>query len=90
MLKQHEYAQIAHISGEILLSLINDILDFSKIEARKLELETLRLRSALYAEGYMPISWPSALMRKGWSWSAWWSPKFRRSCAAIREGCARF
>ena len=39
--EQQEYAQIAHISGEILLSLINDILDFSKIEARKLELEML-------------------------------------------------
>ncbi|MEI6104790.1 MAG: ATP-binding protein [Methanothrix sp.] len=39
--EQHEYAQIAHISGEMLLTLINDILDFSKIEARKLELETL-------------------------------------------------
>ncbi len=39
--EQHEYAQIAHISGEMLLSIINDILDFSKIEARKLELETL-------------------------------------------------
>jgi PAS domain S-box-containing protein len=39
--EQHEYALIAHISGEMLLTLINDILDFSKIEARKLELETL-------------------------------------------------
>jgi CheY-like chemotaxis protein len=39
--EQHECAQIASFSGEILLSLINDILDFSKIEARKLELETL-------------------------------------------------
>jgi PAS domain S-box-containing protein len=39
--EQHEYAQIAHISGEMLLSLINDILDFSKIEARKLQLEML-------------------------------------------------
>ena len=39
--EQHEYAQIAHISGEMLLSLINDILDFSKIEARKLEMEML-------------------------------------------------
>ncbi len=47
--KQHEYAQIAHISGKMLLSLINDILDFTKIEARKLELETLDydLRSTL-------------------------------------------
>jgi len=47
--EQHEYAQIAQISGEILLSLINDILDFSKIEACKLELETLDfdLRSTL-------------------------------------------
>ncbi len=39
--EQHEYAQIAHISGEMLLSLINDILDFSKIEAHKLEMEML-------------------------------------------------
>jgi PAS domain S-box-containing protein len=47
--EQREYAKIAGISGEILLSLINDILDFSKIEAHKLELETLDfdLRSAL-------------------------------------------
>ncbi len=47
--EQHEYAQIAHISGEMLLSLINDILDFSKIEARKLEMEMLDfdLRSML-------------------------------------------
>jgi len=39
--EQHEYAQIAHISGEMLLTLINDILDFSKIEARKLVLKKL-------------------------------------------------
>jgi len=39
--EQLEYAEIAHISGEILLSLISDILDFSKIEACKLKLETL-------------------------------------------------
>jgi PAS domain S-box-containing protein len=39
--EQHEYAEIARISGEMLLSLINDILDFSKIEARRLKLETL-------------------------------------------------
>jgi PAS domain S-box-containing protein len=47
--EQQEYAQIVHISGEMLLSLINDILDFSKIEARKLKLETLDfdLRSTL-------------------------------------------
>ncbi|MDD2754344.1 MAG: PAS domain S-box protein [Methanothrix sp.] len=47
--EQLEYARIAGISGEILLSLINDILDFSKIEAHKLELERLDydLRSVL-------------------------------------------
>ena len=39
--EQHEYAEIACKSGEILLSIINDILDFSKIEARKLELEIM-------------------------------------------------
>ena len=47
--EQREYAQIARISGENLLSLINDILDFSKIEASKMKLEILDfdLRSAL-------------------------------------------
>ena len=47
--EQREYAEIAYISGETLLSLINNILDISKIEARKLELEALDfdLRSML-------------------------------------------
>jgi PAS domain S-box-containing protein len=39
--EQQEYANIAKICGESLLSLINDILDFSKIEAKKMELEML-------------------------------------------------
>ncbi|VAW70782.1 BarA sensory histidine kinase (= VarS = GacS) [hydrothermal vent metagenome] len=38
---QSEYVNIAHNSGEALLSLLNDILDFSKIEAGKLELESI-------------------------------------------------
>jgi len=47
--EQREYAQIAYLSGEILLSLINDILDLSKIEAHRMELEMLDfdLRSVL-------------------------------------------
>jgi PAS domain S-box-containing protein len=47
--EQREYAQIARISGENLLSLVNEILDFSKIEVCKLELEILDfdLRSTL-------------------------------------------
>ena len=39
--EQREYAQIARVSGETLLTIVNDILDFSKIEARKLKLEML-------------------------------------------------
>ncbi len=48
--EQHEYAKIARICGETLLSLINDILDFSKIEARKMELETLNFDLASILE----------------------------------------
>ncbi len=39
--EQRRFTEVAHQSGESLLSLINDILDFSKIEARKLDLESL-------------------------------------------------
>jgi len=39
--EQREYAQLAHISGENLLSLVNQILDYSKIAANKMELEVL-------------------------------------------------
>ncbi len=39
--EQHEYAEVIHKSGEILLNIINDILDFSKIEAGKLTMEHL-------------------------------------------------
>jgi GAF domain-containing protein/DNA-binding response OmpR family regulator len=49
--EQREYAEIAHSSGETLLTVINDILDFSKIEAGKMELERapLDLRDSLEA-----------------------------------------
>ena len=50
--EQREYAEIARISGETLLSLINDILDFSKIEARKMELETLNFDLCFHSRGY--------------------------------------
>jgi len=39
--EQLEYAVLAHISGENLLSIVNQILDYSKIAANKVELETL-------------------------------------------------
>ena len=39
--EQHEYVNMARVSGEALLSVINDILDFSKIEAGKLDLEII-------------------------------------------------
>jgi len=38
--EQHEFAEIAHKSGQSLLAIINDILDFSKIESGHLELES--------------------------------------------------
>ena len=37
--KQRRFAEMAHSSGKVLLSVINDILDFSKIEAGKMELD---------------------------------------------------
>ena len=39
--EQRSYAELAHASGQAMLSLLNSILDFSKIEAKKLDLETL-------------------------------------------------
>ncbi|HTL50948.1 MAG TPA: response regulator, partial [Planctomycetota bacterium] len=48
--EQLEYARLARISGDILLTVINDILDFSKIEAGKLDLEDIDfdLRNAVH------------------------------------------
>jgi signal transduction histidine kinase/DNA-binding response OmpR family regulator len=39
--EQHEFAESARRSGEVLLTVINDILDFSKIEAGKLVIESI-------------------------------------------------
>jgi len=38
---QRRFTEVAHASGQTLLTLINDILDLSKIEARKVTLENL-------------------------------------------------
>ena len=38
--EQRRFAEMAHSSGQMLLSIINDILDFSKIEAGKMELDS--------------------------------------------------
>jgi PAS domain S-box-containing protein len=38
--EQRRFAEIAHSSGQVLLSIINDILDFSKMEAGKMELDS--------------------------------------------------
>ena len=47
--KQHEYASVAHDSGNTLLELIDDILNFSKIDAGKVEIdhESFNLRELL-------------------------------------------
>ena len=39
--EQDNFVDIAHRSGEALLTLLNDLLDFSKIEAGRLELEAI-------------------------------------------------
>jgi len=38
--QQRRFAEMAHSSGQMLLSIINDILDFSKIEAGEMELDS--------------------------------------------------
>ncbi|WP_019613852.1 PAS domain S-box protein [Psychromonas ossibalaenae] len=42
--KQRNYIEKVHLSGEALLGIINDILDFSKIEAGKLDIENIDFR----------------------------------------------
>jgi PAS domain S-box-containing protein len=43
-LKQRDYVEKVHQSGNLLLGIINDILDFSKIEAGRLDLEVVPFR----------------------------------------------
>jgi len=50
--EQRSYAELAHASGQAMLSLLNSILDFSKIEAKKLELETLDFDLAILLEDF--------------------------------------
>lgn len=39
--EQRHYAEVAHISADILLTVIGDILDFARIEARKIAMEQI-------------------------------------------------
>ena len=51
--EQRNYAELAHASGQAMLSLLNSILDFSKIEAKKLDLETLDFDLAPLLEDFI-------------------------------------
>ncbi|KAB2637704.1 MAG: response regulator [Verrucomicrobia bacterium] len=51
--EQRGFAELAHASGQAMLSLLNSILDFSKIEAKKLDLETLDFDLAALLEDFI-------------------------------------
>ncbi|HEX6981112.1 MAG TPA: PAS domain S-box protein [Alphaproteobacteria bacterium] len=61
---QRRYAETAHESGKMLLTILNDILDFSKMEAGRLELETTDFRVRDTIRSVADLMRPRTLAKK--------------------------